>query len=75
METAYAPMLFYWWTIFKKHKKHMCPIYIFTNWKSFLETLSRLSSVTFNIVANGYSLEIFIEGPLNNVNDYEYVTS
>lgn len=53
----------------------MCPIYIFTNLKSFLETLSRLSSATFNIVANGYSLEIFIEGPLNNVNDYEYVTS
>lgn len=40
-----------------------------------METLSRLSSITFNTVTNGYFIENFVEGPLNNVNDYEYVTS
>jgi len=75
METAYGPMLFYWWTILKNIKSIYAQFTYLLIKKSFLETLSRLSSVTFNIVANGYSLEIFIEGPLNNVNDYEYVTS
>lgn len=60
----------------KKYPKSICSQFTYLLIKkSFLETLSRLSRVTFNIVANGYRLEIFIEGLLNNVNDYEYVTS
>lgn len=70
------PLCYFTDGLFFKNIKSICAQFTYLLIKkSFLETLSRLSSVTFNIVANGYSLEIFIEGPLNNVNDYEYVTS